>query len=62
MPELWSKGKNYFRLGMEYTISKHGPTLQMFTNPIDINDTIEIMGIIAVFHRKIQAYGTKIRK
>ena len=59
MPELWSKGRNYFRLGIEYTISKHGPILQMFTNPIDINDTSEVIDIITVFHRKIQAYGQR---
>lgn len=59
MPKLWSKGKSYFRLAIKYVIKKHGPILQLFTNPIDIDDTVEIVDIVTVFHRKIKAYESK---
>ena len=59
VPELWSKGKSYFRFGIKYTIGKHGPTLQLFTNRIDLDDTVEITDIITVFHRKIKAHQAK---
>ena len=58
MPKLWSKGSSYFRLGMEYTIGKYGPTLQFFTNPVDLQNVSEILDVIKVFHRKIKNYDT----
>ena len=58
MPEFWSKGKNYFRLGIKYVIGKHGMTIQMFTNPIDVKDTSEILSIMTIFHRKITSHST----
>ena len=56
VPELWSKGKNYFRFGIKYAIGKHGPTVQLFTNRIGLDDTVEITDIITVFHRKIKSH------
>lgn len=56
MPNLWSKGKNYFRLVIEYTIGEHGGMLQFFTNPIDLQDTAEILNVIKEFNRKIKSY------
>ncbi|MDH3341230.1 MAG: hypothetical protein OEL84_08090 [Nitrosopumilus sp.] len=58
MPKLWSKGRSYFRLGIEYTIGKHGPILQFFTNPVDLQNVSEILDVIKVFHRKIKSYDT----
>ena len=58
VPELWSKSKNHFRLGIKHVIGKQGPTIQLFSNPMDIDDTVEIVDIITVFHRKLKAYGT----
>lgn len=56
MPDVWSKGKGYFRLGMEYTFGKHGPTLQLFTNPVGLQESSEVINIITAFHRKIKTY------
>ena len=61
MPELWSKGKRYFRLGIKYVIGKHGPTLQLFTNPNDFSDTVEIIDIVTIFHRKMKAYEAGLK-
>jgi len=58
LPEFWSRGKSYFRLGMEFKIGKHGPTLQFFTNPVDIHDITEILSVITIFTRKIKSYAT----
>jgi len=57
MPDLWSKGKGYFRLVIRFTFEKHGPTLQMFTNPVGLQESSEIINIITAFHRKIKTYS-----
>jgi len=57
MPDLWSKGKKYFRLGLKFTIGKHGLTLQCFTNPLSLQDTAEIINILTLAHRKIRTYN-----
>jgi hypothetical protein len=56
MPNLWSKGKSYFRLGIEYTVGEHDGTLQFFTNPIGLHDTAEILNVIKEFNKKIKSY------
>jgi len=56
MPDLWSKGKKYFRLVMKYSIGKHGPAFQMFTNSISKRDMVELLEIIGIFYRKIKSY------
>ena len=56
MPQLWSKGKGYFRLGVKYTIKNQGQTFQMFTNSVSIRDMVEILEILGIFYRKIKAY------
>lgn len=58
MRGIWSKGKSHFKLGIEYTIGKHGPTMQFFTNPVGLHDTTEILNILTIFHRKIKTYST----
>lgn len=59
MPKLWSEGKNYFRLGIEYTIGEHEPMLQFYTNSVGISETAEIMAILKTFQRKIKSYQQK---
>lgn len=57
MPDLWSKGNSYFRLAIGFKPSKHGPTLQFFTNYVGMHDVPEILEITTKFHRKIRSYG-----
>ena len=59
MPTLWSHGKSYFRLGVKYTLGKHGQTFQMFTNAISKRDMTEILEIVGIFYRKIKSYDTE---
>ena len=56
MPNPWSEGKTYFRLGMAYTIGKNGSTLQFVTNQISLKDTTELLSVISTFTRKIKSY------
>lgn len=58
MPKFWSKGKSYFRFVTQYKPGKHGPTIQLFTNPVDTEDIPEILEIVTKFHRKIRTYSS----
>ena len=58
MPDLWSKGKKYFRLAIKYSIGKHGPSFQLLTNSISKRDMVEIIEIIGIFYRKIKSYDS----
>lgn len=61
MPKLWSKGKSYFRLVLQYNTGKHGPMFRIFTNQITIQDLPEILEIVTKFHRKIKTYGSLVK-
>jgi len=58
MPDLWSKGKTYFRLGIKYSLGNHGQTVQMFTNSVSLRDLREILEITNIFYRKIKGYNS----